>query len=704
MEKSFVHTHTVKIDKNGGEVLFATSEETGDPIYSYENQISYGKNFYLTNIFATKVTDLATYKLVGWLDEDGNSYATDASYVVLKDTTFKPDWELVSYFEYTITYYLNDEKYDEKTYHFEDEINLAQPKETQGLAYDGWNVYYSDDLSTKINGITKMPNKNLVAKAYSKEVFVYYYVDGKEISKTHGDVGVRYEVNSNYSRKGYSVTQWQTDDVSISNNGFTMPKTDVVFNATTLINSYRVTYNHSGGIYDQKTMEYGTFTMLIDVPAGESGVTYVWNSEDVSLLGNGFIVPDHDVSIESVQIEKTALIVYYVGDAVYDCTVAKTGENVTLISKPNGVENWYIENNVATSLVMPDHDIFVYSEIKDKKFTITFDISAGLDYDYSSGNYAEIKATTGGKYYLPVVPVISSDMTNYTTDGWYSVDAEILSDNGGNYIIMPEHNVTIHAFAYPDNTGGKKATTYLVLDGVIEFLEYNIVEDITVYFKYPSVDGYQFVYWLDSDGNKYNSTRGVTIDDMNGEDRKFYAIYRKIGLHVATFVVDGEIVGYDVFYDYNFVQLNIPTVTSENGEIYSDWINPYVTLMGSFLYLSDESLFGKDFVFQRFSCEAGSVRVQIKYKGDILVTVYVEEKQSIKLYASYLDAEISYGIKAYGSLEGYDTPIEFSTCNATIVKENDYYLITLPNISELNNNASTLDFSYFEILLVLSND
>lgn len=698
-----LNTYTVTIDENGGEAIFATND-SGEQIYSYENRIGYGSNFYLTNVYAEKVTDLAIYKLVGWVDDDDNFYATDATYVVLKDTTFKASWEFVSYCEYSITYILNDEKYDERTYHFDDVIDLSQPQETLGLVFDGWHLYYATDEVNEIGDITKMPNKNLVAKAYSNEVFIYYYVDGNEISKSHGDVQGLYQVEDKYIKKGYTVTDWQTSDVSISNNSFVMPAKDVVFTSTTSINSYTLTYSHDNRVYKEETIQYGTFILLIETPNDESGITYDWDSEDVNLTGTGFTMPDHNVLITSTQVVKTVRIVYYVGDTVYSILATRPGKNVILIDKPEGVDDWYINNEPVTSIVVPDTDVFVYSEYKDIKYTITFDVDAGLEYD---GEYY-VDVVAGERYELPEAPTLDSYMSGSVTDGWYSIDAEILTENGTQYIIMPAYDVYIHAFAYPDNTGGNVATTYLVLDTEkVEFLKYNVVDnEVPIYFEYPSVNGYQFVHWEDSDGTIYDENNGITLNSMNGVDRDFYAVYRKVELHTATFILDGEIVGYDVFYDYSFVTLNTPTVTLSDNKEFSGWINPYVSLVdfgnGGIIYLNEESSpIGMDFVFQGFTYEIGTVTVNIDCDGVKAIkpiNISVNEEQTIKLLSSHLDTSVSYAVKAYGYSEETGS-VEYETCNVTIEKEGDYYLITLPNTRELSNDGMSLEFNYFVIVV-----
>lgn len=702
--KKVLYKYTVKIDADGGDVVFA-SNESGKQIYDWENSIEYGANFYLTNVFATKQDEYATYKLIGWRDDDGNVYGTSDAYIVLKNTLLTAVWEVEKYFEYTVTYYLNDEKYDEKTYRFNAEIDLSQPEETIGLAFTEWTLYDAE-TNNEIDKVTKMPSKNLIAKAYSDEVFIYYVVDDEQILKTHGDVGSTYDVNDKYVKRGYTVTEWQTDDVTVVNNSFVMPKKDVTFKATTSINSYTITYKHNGVVYKEESVKYGTFVTLIDAPDDESGITYVWNSDDVDLVGTGFPVPDHDVLLTTTRFEKSVRIVYYVDGAVYGYLITQPGKTVTLIDKPNGVENWYVNNENVTSILVGNDDVFVYSERQDEKYKITFNVDNGLDYN---GVYtAEVVA--GERYNLPSAPVLSSYMTDYKTDGWYSMDAEILTDSDGNYyIVMPYNNVSIHAFAYPDNTGGKVATTYLVLDGQeIEFLKYNVVDnDVPVYFEYPSVNGYQFVHWLDSDGNVYTNNKGVTLNSMNGTDKNFYAIYRKVELHVATFILNGEIVGYDAFYDYNAVTLNTPTVTLGDGEEFSGWLNPYVSLYdfgyGGTLYLNeDDSPIGMDLIFQGFTYKTGSVAVQIDYTENVKssVVLSLKEGQTVKLLANHLGVELLYSVKAYGYSTG-DT-VEYTVCNATIVREGDYYLISLPNTDTLKSDDLTLDFAYFVINVAFS--
>lgn len=684
-KKTVLDKHNIKIDANGG----ALSSDT-NAMY----EVEYNSTLDLSKLNATKKDDKCTYVVDSWVDSLGNKYSPNASYTIKQDTTLKAIWKEDVYENYTITYILNDKEISVQNYHQGDLINLLnKPTEANGLAFSGWELYI-DDLKIDYT-ITTMPAKNIVAKGVSYEVYVYYKVDGKVINKEKGSVNDVITVKDNYLKTGYTVTSWTTTDVEVDNNKFTMPEKDVTFIATSTINSYKVTYYHNSQVYKEETVEYGKIVSLINVPT-EDNKYFAWKSSDVEFVGGSFTMPAKDVTIDAISSTVQKYIVYFVDGEVYDYSLAIPGETVTLINTPASVNSWYVNNKAVTTVTLENDDIFVYSTNEEKSYVIYFNIDSG--FNESDDDYPSITLKAEEKYYLPNFPTLSDNLLE--TNGWYSLDTEILEDEKGKYIIMPEHNVYINAFAYDKKTGsGYTASTYLIIPGMeeVEFLKYEIASDkYPIYFETPKLKGYEFMYWQDEDGKKYDDYNGVYLADMNGKDQKYSGIYRKVELHIAEFILDGEKVGCEIFYDYREVKFNTK-VSLPDGKAFSGWINPYVTINNNSLYLedgtiSDEVTIGMNFVFMGFTySENDNSNVEIELDEEVLCSFYLNENETIKLITKHFNSNISYTVEAWG-FDSDGNLKKYAEVKNILTINDDICTISLPKTSDLvsGDNGPTI--------------
>lgn len=697
--RAVVDKHIVNVEANGG--VFDSYTKT-------EYDVEWNSEIDLSNLSVTKSDDKCSYKIKYWIDSDGNTYPKDGKYIVSSDTILKPVWEEDVFVNYTITYILDNKEIKVDNYHKDDKVViLGKPEEAKGLVFSGWKLYNNNQEITE--EIINMPAMNIVAKAITSKVYISYYVDGKEISKELGNVLESVTVKDLYVKNGYTVTEWITSDVVVNNGSFVMPENDVRFDATTSINKYKIRYYHKDNLYKEETYDYGTFVNLISVPT-ETGVYFAWTSDDITLDGSGFSMPAKDIQIKSISATTKKLIIYYVNGKVYATDYAIPGQTIAIREKPTGVENWYINETAVskTSLVMGNDDILIYSSLSTNEFTISFNIDAGFDYEGST--YTQVKKQSGEKYYLPTEPAIDSSITGVKSSGWYTIDAEILSDEGGSYIIMPSKNVIINIYLYNDDTGtGYKATTYLSIPGreTIKFLEYNINNNIApTYFEYPEVNGYEFLYWTDEDGNHYDDNKGVILDDMNKKDKNYYGIYRKVEMHIVKFVLNGELIDTISFYDYRFVSMEFPEVTLQDGEEFSGWMNPYVRPFNGGFYLdTSRGTTGIDFVFEGFTynSNANYLITFESFEGEEWLNAkeFKANENDVFVFAStYFDKEVEFSVEAYG-FNG-DNYLKYQSCPATIVKEGNTYKITLPTISSLvsGDNGPT-QFEEFKIISIL---
>lgn len=695
--KTIIDKHTVNISANGGVI---------DEDVKTEYVVEWNSEIDLSDLYITKSDDKCTYKIKYWVDSNGNTYPKDSKYVVLGDTTLKPEWEEDVFENYSITYILDDNVIKTINYHKDDKITiLGKPEEAKGLVFSGWKFYIDNQ---EINyTIVTMPAKNIIATATTSKVYISYFVDGKEISKELGNVDETVVLKDNYIKTGYTVSEWKTNDVSVNNGSFVMPENDVRFDATTTINKYKISYYHKETCYKEESYDYGTFVNLIPVPI-EDGLYFAWTSSDIVLDGSGFSMPAKDIRIESISSTSKKLVIYYVNEKIYETEYAIPGQTVAIKEKPSDVVNWYINNTVVTtnSFIMGTDDVLIYSSLNSNEFTISFSIDAGFDYDGST--YMPVTKTAGEKYYLPSVP--NTNLTDVEISGWHTLDAEILSDDGGSYIIMSSKDVNINIYLYNKVTeNGYKAITYLSIpdSDLIKFLEYSIVDNIApTYFEYPKVNGYEFLYWTDEDGKHYDDNNGVILDDMNEKDKNYYGIYRKVELHIVKFILNGQLIDTISFYDYRFVSMKFPEVTLLENETFSGWMNPYVKPFNGGFYLDYErEIIGKDFVFEGFVYNSNALQnISFEYYEDEnllnLIQFTVNENDILTFACRYLDRDVEFIVEAYGFKN--DDYLKYESCPATIVKEENICKITIPTIASLvSGENGPAQFDMFKIICVL---
>ena len=328
-----VDKHNITIDVNGGTYSGSTTIEK-----EWNTEID------LSGITATKEDDFATWKMSNWTDKAGNVYSIDGKYLVTGDDTLKINWEVDTYKEYTVTFELDGIQIGFNKYHKNDVLEtFGKPTEADGKIFSGWTWYNSN--GEEITACTNMPAENLTLKGTTSNVYIKYVVDGQEITEYEevGSIGHEETVRDLYEKTGYTANPWTTTDVTVDENGnFTMPEHDVTFTTTTSKNSYKVTYYHNNAIYNEQTVAFGDYVLLIDVPV-EDGAYYAWTSEDATLTNVGFSMPAQDVVIESMASETQQYIIYYVNDEIIDYDIATPGQTIMVSGMP--IDDKYIDMN-----------------------------------------------------------------------------------------------------------------------------------------------------------------------------------------------------------------------------------------------------------------------------------------------------------------------------------------------------------------------
>ncbi|MFI3229911.1 MAG: InlB B-repeat-containing protein, partial [Bacillota bacterium] len=137
----------------------------------------------------------------------------------------------------------------------------------------------------------------------------------------------------------------------------------------------------------------------------------------------------------------------------------------------------------------------------------------------------------------------------------------------------------------------------------------------------PEVTGYTFLYWADSDGNKYDFDNEITAD------LKLFAVYEQDVILTTNYTV--------VFYGYNETELATATVTE--GSAVSKIDAPEVTGY-TFLYWVDSN----DNEYKFASAVTDNLNLYAKYEINSYDVAFYN------IYAEYLD-EVSVDYGSYAS-------------------------------------------------------
>lgn len=344
--------HTLKVDANGG-------KELSPNVFEYE----YGKEINLNLLYTTKEKDeKGTYKLKGWKASDGKEYSLNDKFTITGDTILTAIWEIDVLNEYKVYYYVNDELIETVVYHLDDVINeLSRPENTKEYKFSGWKWY---DNGNEIDKPSNMPAKNLVVKATAESVYITYIFDGQVYEVVQGKANKQNQVLEKITKKGYTVSDWTTTDVEVTDGYFVMPEENITFYATSQVNKYKLYYKHNGNDYlPVEEVEYGKTVILPNLPV-EDGIFYEWSSSDVELLGSGFVMPDKDVTITTISSTVRKHLIYYINNEIVGYELVVPGKKIALSTETmeGKFSGWYSQDVVITNDVieMPNDDVVVY--------------------------------------------------------------------------------------------------------------------------------------------------------------------------------------------------------------------------------------------------------------------------------------------------------------------------------------------------------
>ena len=199
---------------------------------------------------SSKVPTKEGYTFKGWKTTDVN--VKNGKFTMPEnDVRFDAEFEKN---KYTVTYYVDNEKYGaEQTYLYDDPVILAAKPTRDGFNFNGW---FPEGVALNATGTGfQMPANNVVIRGTfdANSFYVAYYVDGilyaSELHKTGANVTIRGDL----AKDGHTFSGWSSDDSAFNINGFKMPAHNVEIHGSYSQNTHKYTINKH--FYDEKGVE-----------------------------------------------------------------------------------------------------------------------------------------------------------------------------------------------------------------------------------------------------------------------------------------------------------------------------------------------------------------------------------------------------------------------------------------------------------------
>ena len=286
-------------------------------------------------------------------------------------------------------------------------------------------------------------------------------------------------VNAPVNYLGYTFSGWSSNNVTVTNDHFTMPNQDVLFTGSfTEIPKNKVTYTlqgttPSGYVLPSEKYYYPGSEVFVDtLEIGDiiNGYKFLgWSSNDVTVIDNSFSMPSSNVVFTGQFEEVRYKLKYQFYDSVLPPNsdnylpsevIYDEGDTVTLTpvtNEPTGYKflGWYSDS----SFKMPNHDVVVYGEWMELNGTFSINMSNRV----LDNNYQLKNRFSPGEQVIIEVTVTPNHTSNIT-----DLVLKVENDNtyfisGSGYTVMSDHTAKIDTL----NVGSSK----------IVYLSYTVSED-----------------------------------------------------------------------------------------------------------------------------------------------------------------------------------------------------------------------------------
>ena len=374
-----------------------------------------------------------------------------------------------------------------------------------------------------------------------------------------------------------TLTTWTSGDVTITDNAFTMPRKDIVLNASLTAKTHKVVlqYTKDGKTVTALTdeaMAVGTEVKYPTLPEFEGYEHDTWSkaleSIDTKLYTKpeyftqeGFTMPDGEVLLTVAYTPIEYTITYVVdGTKKTDSQTYRMGEEaaISVVLQPETGKSWtWMSDDVKISanntFTMPAKNVTITAVQTDVTHTITY------TYLMQDGMTQKKAPTTDTYYYNAVVTPAS--LSDLATDGYkavwkYFTDAEFKTGYNPSYYQDGTFNMpNADLYAKPDYSN-KYTVTTVVGSNSQQQGTYAVGETVTLTLNHPDTTAEQsFSGWTSAD---------ATLTTTEDEQAKQTTVTFTMPAKDVTITAQFGTAKYTLTYtETNPVTLKVTTTTTE---------------------------------------------------------------------------------------------------------------------------------------------
>ena len=335
-------------------------------------------------------------------------------------------------------------------YSFGETVVVASSPEMAGYTFSGWGIeeFVMPDSDVFVSGMW-IANRHRVRYSYTGEIPAGLPALPETGTYNFNDT---VHVAEAPSVEGYTFRGWSVEGVDLSSDSFVMPDEDVTFTGSWSVNEHQVRYAYTGTVptdapepVEAMVYGFGETVAVAEIPEMKGYTFGGWSTEDVDLSGDGFVMPDNDVTFTGSWTINSHDVSYIYDESAPEAAQETTGERHNygervLLPAPI-IEGYAFNGWTAEGIEIDENGLF---EMPDEDVTVTGSWNVNrhsVRYKYTGKTPAEApSAPQAAEYdYGETVILPAPEMENYTFSGWSAEGTELSGDS----FVMPDNDVTI---------------------------------------------------------------------------------------------------------------------------------------------------------------------------------------------------------------------------------------------------------------------
>ena len=286
---------------------------------------------------------------------------------------------------FAITYMVDGKVYETEEVEYGADVTLIEEPIKEGYTFTGW----SEVPET-------MPAENIVVNGsfIANKYLVTFKIGDEVVTSDSLEYGTAIVIPEVTEREGYTFSGW--GDVPE-----TVPASDVTYEGSYLVNSYKLTYMVDGDTYHEVTKEYGAAIEPVENPTKE-GHTFSGWSEALEAM------PAHDVTINAIFTVNKYIVTFQIGNEVIAANTLEYGTAIVAPEAPEK-EGYFFNGWGEVAETVPANDVVYEGSYSVNSYKLTYIIDGEIIKESMVAYGAVIELIEG------------PNKAGYAFDGWSEV-------------------------------------------------------------------------------------------------------------------------------------------------------------------------------------------------------------------------------------------------------------------------------------------